>query len=134
MFEISEATRREYGLRPVPADWNWDAAVIRAIFVGGCIRRGVGSSFRRQAHAHTGPGEHQGIVCVRSHRRLFAAARNGDGEWSSTARPSRLMWHEYAHLLVGPKHGHDDVWRAKMLELGQPLRWFEKKRRRPRHV
>lgn len=26
--------------------------------------------------------------------------------------------HEIAHALVGPRHGHDQVWRAKALELG----------------
>lgn len=26
--------------------------------------------------------------------------------------------HEIAHALVGPSHGHDDVWRAKAVEVG----------------
>lgn len=26
--------------------------------------------------------------------------------------------HEIAHALAGPKHSHDDVWRAKAVELG----------------
>lgn len=26
--------------------------------------------------------------------------------------------HEIAHILVGPHHGHDSVWRAKAIELG----------------
>jgi predicted SprT family Zn-dependent metalloprotease len=33
--------------------------------------------------------------------------------------------HELAHALVGPKHGHDAVWRAKCVELGaRPERCF----------
>lgn len=28
------------------------------------------------------------------------------------------LLHEIAHALVGPKHGHDEVWRAKALEIG----------------
>jgi len=28
------------------------------------------------------------------------------------------MLHEIAHILVGPHHGHDEVWRAKAIELG----------------
>lgn len=29
-----------------------------------------------------------------------------------------ILLHEIAHALVGPLHGHDDVWRAKALEIG----------------
>lgn len=29
-----------------------------------------------------------------------------------------LILHEIAHLLVGPKHGHDEVWKSKCVEIG----------------
>src|SRR5581483_6001841 len=29
-----------------------------------------------------------------------------------------VILHEIAHALVGPMHGHDDVWRQKCLEIG----------------
>lgn len=126
-FTASEQTLAEYGLRPCPFDWP----EVKGVFVGGCVERGIWSRFRAQAHAHTCPTEpEQGIICVLSHRRLFASERLSDGTWKSSDRPSRLMWHEYAHILVGHAHGHDDTWRAKMKELGQPLPARYRKRRR----
>lgn len=87
------------------------------VFVGGCVERGVGSSFRAQAHAHTS-GEHKGWICVRSQKRLLTA-RGG---------LSQLMLHEIAHILV--MQGHTDAWRAKCRELGYrlPARYKKKKR------
>src|SRR6476646_520436 len=36
------------------------------------------------------------------------------------------LLHEIAHALVGPKHGHDQVWKKKCLEIGaRPVRCGE---------
>lgn len=125
-FTPKPETLAEYG----PRTTFPEMPQIKGIFVGGCIKRGVGSSFRRQGHAHNVKGtEYFGWVCIRSHRRLYAATRNPDGSWGTSTKPSRLMWHEYAHILT-PNHGHDDTWRAKMRELGQPIPKHMKKRKR----
>lgn len=132
-FTPSPETLAEYGPRQVDPIWvnedqRWENVV--AIFVGGCVERGVGSSFRRQAHAHNyRDTENFGVICVRSHRRLYAAVRNGDGTWGHNSLPSRLMWHELAHLLA-PNTGHTDTWRAVMRELGQPIPEMLKKKPR----
>jgi hypothetical protein len=96
--------------------WGWPVRV----FVGGCVKRGIGSSFRSQAHAHNYPEyESFGCICVRSTRRVI----------QDNGKPTRLMWHEYAHILT-PGEGHTDNWRKKMRELGQPIPSYYKKKKR----
>src|SRR5687767_10976657 len=73
------------------------------VFVGGCILRGDGSSFRAKAHAHC-KGERKGWLCFRKRQRLEERA---------------LVLHELAHLLT--EEGHTDRWRAKLLEIGGTL-------------
>lgn len=92
----------------------------KGTFVGGCIERGDGSSFRRKAHAHNYHKDpHFGWICVRSAKRLY----------TRPGQPSNLMWHEMSHI-VTPNHGHDDVWRAKAREMGVHLgKRYEKKAR-----
>ena len=68
----------------------------KGTFVGGCIERGEGSSFRRKAHAHCfGQDKHMGWICVRSPKRLYNKAGGA----------SFLMWHEMAHIITHDGHG-----------------------------
>ena len=88
---------------------------LKGVFVGGCVDRGDGSSFRAKAHAHT-KEPNQGWICVRSAKRLYVQGTN---------RPSTLMWHELAHILTG--HGHDDTWRKEVGRLGGTINHWETK-------
>lgn len=106
---------------------------VKGVFVGGCVERGEGSSFRARAHAHNMDRIRDpwfGWICVRSKRRVgtFVMNQSADFDGEITA-PSHLILHEYAHILT-PKHGHDDTWRAVMERLDQPLRAQYKKRKR----
>jgi len=76
---------------------------IRGVYVGGCVSRGDGSSFRAKAHAHTS-GPHKGWLCFRRVDRLSCR---------------ELVIHELAHLTTG--HGHTDVWRHEVVRLGGTL-------------
>lgn len=76
---------------------------VTGIFVGGCVRRGKGSSFHAKAHAHT-DNPFMGWICVRKAERV---------------NDRMLMLHEIAHVLTGL--GHVDAWRKKLLEIGGTL-------------
>jgi len=85
------------------------------------VERGEGSRFRHRAHAHNYKGDaFYGWVCVLSPKRLGVTVACEGGADLEVVKPSRILVHEYAHILT-PGHGHDDTWRATMRELGQPI-------------
>lgn len=95
-----------YGFNHVPADMP----EVVGLFVGGCVQRGVGSSFRRVAHAHNHKGdETYGWICFRSPKRVL----------TPSGKPSVTVYHEYAHILC-PNRGHDRLWRETITRLGFP--------------
>lgn len=78
-------------------------AVRRVHIGGGCVSSG--RRFRAKAHAHTSPtDEHFGTICFLSTKWVGHDA---------------LTIHEVCHLLAG--RGHDDAWRAKVVEMGGTL-------------
>lgn len=77
--------------------------VVKGVFVGGCVDRGEGSRFHAKAHAHTS-GANKGWMCFLKFNRI---------------KEPMLVKHELAHLLTD--EGHNDKWRAKVLELGGTL-------------
>lgn len=85
---------------PAELQRSW---ALRGVFVGGCVARGDGSSFRAKAHAHT-TGQYQGWICIRRPDRL---------------EDRMLMLHELAHIITG--EGHTDRWRACLERIGGTL-------------
>ena len=76
---------------------------MKGVFIGGCVSRGIGSSFRAKAHAHFGD-EHRGWICFRSTKWL-------DNKF--------LCLHELAHIVT--RQGHTDRWRKFLLQIGGTL-------------
>jgi hypothetical protein len=75
---------------------QYKAQGYKGTFVGGCVERGEGSSFRRKAHAHCfRQDKHMGWICVRSAKRLY----------DKQGRASLLMWHEMSHVITKDGHG-----------------------------
>lgn len=72
---------------------------VKKVFVGGCYLRGEGSRFHAKAHTHP-----NGTICILSAKRLESR---------------ELLLHEAAHAITGM--GHNDKWRAKLLEIGGTL-------------
>lgn len=91
--------------------------ILKGVFLGGCVERGDGSSFRARAHAHIN-GTLKGWICVRGRKRLM----------TPKGKPSNDMWHELAHLISG--QGHTDKFRAVLRSLGGRCTLNAKKRKR----
>lgn len=89
-----------------PEDFKKHPLAVKGVFVGGCVKRGDGSRFRAKAHSHDSNSflDFGGWICFLSAKRL-------------TAR--ELVLHELAHILA--PGGHNDKWRAKVLEIGGTL-------------
>ncbi len=90
------------------------------VFIGGCIERGVGSSFRAKAHAHNDKTDPDfGVLCFRSIKRLgeYHTITNSDGTIIIVVdKPSRLLLHEYAHILA-PNQYHNKTFDRRYREL-----------------
>lgn len=90
------------------------------VFIGGCIDDGVGSSFRHKAHAHNYKRDPQfGTLCFRSIKRIgqYHQLANDDGTVTIVVdRPSRLLLHEYAHILA-PNQPHNKTFNRRYKEL-----------------
>ena len=87
------------------AAWLTPHPELHGVFVGGCVSRGVGSSFRATAHTHARRGvDHRGFICFRSDKWLHV----------------RELWlHELAHLVT--RDGHTKNWREFLLQIGGTL-------------
>ncbi len=99
---------REAGEQPVPVDMPG----VKGIFLGGCVREGVGSSLDSRgsypiAHTHIGNIAEKRWICYRNP----VIYRDPAYEY--------VRWHEYAHVLAN--QGHTDKWRRIMQSLGQPI-------------
>lgn len=91
---------------------------VSGVFVGGCVARGEGSSFRGRAHAHNNPKDaHFGWVCIRARWRVGVIADASDHDWDGdVVKAGETLVHEYAHILV-PNQGHTPRFSRVLLTL-----------------
>jgi hypothetical protein len=112
-------------IRSIIPPQGWDCK----IFVGGCVERGVGSSFRHSAHAHNSKqSKNFGQLCFRSIKRLgkYTVTDNSGGTVDiMITEPGELLKHEYAHLLA-PNQGHNKTWLNRLRELGGRTKKYER--------
>lgn len=106
------------GVKPVPSDMPG----VRGVYVGGCVRRGIGridlETSCPEAHAHNHRrSPHFGWVCFQLPEYFEDKATRA---------------HELAHIRV-PGEGHTDRWRAEMIRLGQVIEpRYQPRRRTPK--
>jgi hypothetical protein len=103
------------------------------VFIGGCVERGIGSSFRHQAHAHNSiEDENFGYLCIRSIKRIgrYEEIKNEDGTVTiKVTKPSQLLLHEVAHIL-SPGSYHNKTWLSRYIEIGASKGKIERAKRR----
>ena len=81
------------------------------IVIGYCIewKGGWDTEYWLDAHAHNDRSHKNfGTICVLNPKHLGRTRQEPDGTLT-VLQPSRLLWHELAHILT-PNHGHDREW------------------------
>lgn len=109
-----------------PEVFGFDPVVCWGVHVGGCVEMDNDEVYKQldiEAHAHTrmGPNSRwKGWICVIRPSNVF----------TKTGRPSRLLLHEYGHLICGNREGHGPAWRRVVTELGaaSEVKKYERKR------
>jgi hypothetical protein len=91
-----------------------DPGVCRGVVVGGCLRTGLADqrfvSRSIDGHAHNNERDPAyGWICLSDRGRLF----------TPSGALTRVLWHEYAHLLV-PNARHGRRWQEAVTALGWP--------------
>lgn len=111
---------------------------LKGVFVGGCVLRGDGSSFRAKAHAHTGPANKAFVKTVREYYEFYhpeaselevesfidleinhigwICVRSAKRLYNANGQPSNTMRHELAHILT--EQGHTQTWANMARSLG----------------
>lgn len=94
-----------------PSDWER----VPGIFCGNgkCIDGSSLGAGIAHAHLNARDEDFPGWICF-SRRKDIGRISN-----HRVVAPSQALFHEYAHILS--QRGHDDRWRAKMLNLGQQI-------------
>ncbi len=95
-----------------PERFGFDPAICWGVHLGGCVEMGpeeVHKQVHLAGHAHTNRGcRWRGWICIIDPAEAFTRLGN----------PSRLVLHEYAHLICGDAVGHGATWKRVVAELG----------------